>query len=111
MMASVLYGFKENLPGIERVWKSKGMQDALRSTLEPVAARANSNFALGRCDIPAEYGTKDGKTFHYGGTPPEIDPYGFFVDVAEHTAIGKVVSMTVLGRYDNSLNNTILKSR
>ena len=42
---------------------------------------------------------------------PRMEPYGYHVDVADHTAIGKVVCRTELGRIDNSRNNTILKSR
>ena len=102
--------FVPNTAGIEKVFKSSSMQNALRSTCEPAAARANSNFALNACMIPAPF-TRSGKAFYYNGDGPEIEPYGVVVDVASHTAIGKVVAMTALGRYDNSINNTIKKSR
>ena len=39
----------------------------------------------------------------FNGTP-NIPPYGSHVDVADRTAIGKVVCKTALGRYDNSIN-------
>ena len=103
--------FVPNTAGIRRVFRSSGMQSALKSAVEPIAARANANFGLhegDRVPLKAKNGTiRDVK---FNGTP-KVDPYGAYVDLAPNTAIGKVVCKTELGRYDNSINNTILKSR
>lgn len=112
-MASVggLYGFKPNPRGIEQIWKSGGMQGALMSAVSPIAERANANFGLKAGDhVPLKVKNGTVQQVKFNGTP-KIPPYGSFVDVADHTAIGKVVCMTELGRYDNSIHNTILKSR
>ena len=108
-MASQMH-FVPNVRGIDRALSSSGVKSKLAEIAGNIASRANSNFALGRCDIPAPF-TKDGKTLHYGGKEPEIDPYGSHVDMGQWVPIGKVVCRTALGRYDNSINNTILKSR
>ena len=111
MMASQLHGFTPNAHGIEQVFKSSGMQAALRQAVEPIADAANANFGLQAGDrVPLEVKNGTVQMVRFNGTP-KYDPYGAYVDLAEHTAIGKVVCMTELGRYDNSINNTILKSR
>ena len=110
-MASGLYGFVPNPSGIEQVWKSGGMQSALRSAVEPIAAAANANFGLKAGErVPLKVKNGTVQMVKFNGDLKKL-PYGAFVDVASHTAIGKVVCMTELGRYDNSINNTILKSR
>lgn len=103
--------FVPNSAGIRRVFRSGGMQHALKNAVEPIAARANANFGLHEGD-PVPMTVKNGtvQTVRFNGTP-KIDPYGAYVDLAPNTAIGKVVCKTALGRYDNSINNTILKSR
>ena len=78
--------------------------------VDRIAARANSNFALGACMVPGQFAS-GGKPFYYGGDEPRIEPYGSYVDMGKYVPIGKVVCRTALGRYDNSMNNTILKSR
>ena len=110
-MASGLYGFKPNPAGIMQVWKSGGMQAALNAAVSPIAARANASFGLHAGDkVPLKVRNGTVQMVKFNGTP-SIQPYGSYVDVGDRTAIGKVVCMTELGRYDNSINNTILKSR
>ena len=110
-MASGLYGYRPNPAGWEQVFKSGGMQSALDAAVSPIAAAANANFGLRageRVPLMVKNGTV--QMVKFNGTP-NTPPYGSFVDVADLSAIGKVVCMTRLGRYDNSINNTILKSR
>lgn len=110
-MASGLYGYKPNPAGWQQVFKSGGMQAALDSVVSPIAARANANFGLHAGDsVPLEVRNGTVQMVKFNGTP-NIPPYGSHVDVADRTAIGKVVCKTALGRYDNSINNTIMKSR
>ena len=110
-MASGLYGYKPNPAGWMQVFKSGGMQSALRGAVEPIAARANANFGLKAGDrVPLTVKNGSVQPIRFNGTP-NIPPYGAHVDVGSYTAIGKVVCKTALGRYDNSINNTILKSR
>jgi len=87
MASATLYGFTPNLAGIRTVWKSSGMQEALRDVVEPIAANAN---AL-KMDEKAEYIT--------------------YVDLAPNSAIGKVVCGNQAARRDNAHHNTILKAR
>ena len=110
-MANGIYGFKPYPSGFEQVFKSGAMQSALDAVVSPIAARANANFGLKAGD-PVPLKVKNGgvREVKFNGTP-KMSPYGSYVDVADYTAIGKVVCMTELGRYDNSINNTILKSR
>ena len=110
-MASGLYGYRPNPEGWKQVFKSGGMQAALDAAVSPIAAAANANFGLRageRVPLTVKNGTV--QMVKFSGTP-NMPPYGSYVDVADRTAIGKVVCMTALGRYDNSINNTILKSR
>ena len=110
-MASGLYGYKPNPSGWMSVFKSGGMQSALRGVVEPIAASANANFGLKAGDrVPLQVKNGTIQQVKFNGSP-NVPPYGSFVDVADRTAIGKVVCMTELGRYDNSVHNTILKSR
>ena len=110
-MASGLYGYRPNEAGWRQVFKSAGMQSALKSAIEPIAARANANFGLHAGDrVPLKVKNGTIQMVKFNGTPKK-PPYGSYVDVLDNTAIGKVVSMTELGRYDNSINNTIRKSR
>ena len=97
--------------GIEQVFKSGAMQAALDAVVSPIAEKANANFGLKAGD-PVPLMVKNGtvQEVKFNGTP-KMKPYGSYVDVADHTAIGKVVCMTQLGAYDNSINNTIMKSR
>ena len=87
MASATLYGFTPNLAGIRQVFKSGGVQEALRDIVEPIAANAN---AL-KMDENAEYTT--------------------YVDLGEYTAIGKVVCGNQAARRDNAHHNTILKAR
>ena len=110
-MADGIYGLVIYPSGIEQVFKSGAMQSALDSVVSPIAASANANFGLRAGDrVPLKVRNGTVQDVKFNGTP-KMPPYGSFVDVADHTAIGKVVCMTELGRYDNSINNTILKSR
>lgn len=110
-MASGLYGYKPNPAGWRQVFKSAGMQAALDSVVSPIAARANANFGINAGDrVPLTVKNGTTQMVKFNGTP-NIAPYGSYVDLGSHTAIGKVVCKTRLGRYDNSINNTILKSR
>lgn len=110
MMGSI-YGIQIFPSGIEQIFKSGGMQSALDAVVSPIAANANANFGLRAGDrVPLKVKNGTVQMVKFNGSP-NIPPYGSFVDVADHTAIGKVVCMTELGRYDNSINNTILKSR
>lgn len=110
-MGSGIYGVRLFPSGIEQVFKSGGMQAALDAVVSPIAASANANFGLKAGDaVPLMVQNGTVQQVRFSGTP-KMPPYGSFVDVADHTAIGKVVCMTELGRYDNSINNTILKSR
>ena len=110
-MASGLYGYRPNPAGWMQVFKSAGMQAALRGAVEPIAAAANANFGLHAGErVPLKVKNGTVQMVKFNGTP-NIPPYGAYVDVADRTAIGKVVCKTELGRYDNSINNTILKSR
>lgn len=110
-MASGIYGIQIFPSGIEQVFKSGEMQAALDAAVSPIAASANANFGLKAGDrIPLKVKNGSVQEVRFNGTP-KVPPYGSYVDVASHTAIGKVVCMTELGRYDNSINNTILKSR
>jgi hypothetical protein len=86
-MAEGLYGFTPNISGIRTVFRSGGMQDALRDVVEPIADNANGL----RQDEKAEYRT--------------------YVDLGQYTAIGKVVCGNQAARRDNARNNTILKAR
>jgi len=109
-MANELYGFKPNKRGICAALSTPEVKAKLAEATSSIANRANGNFALDACKIPAQF-TKYGKAFHYDGKGPRIAPYGSHVDMGNYVPIGKVVCRTALGRYDNSLNNTILKSR
>ena len=110
-MASGLYGYKPNPAGWQQVFKSAGMQAALDAAVSPIAERANANFGLHAGDkVPLRVKNGTVRMVKFNGVP-RIAPYGSHVDVADRTAIGKVVCKTALGRYDNSINNTILKSR
>ena len=109
-MASGLYGFTPNVKGIDEALSTPEVRAELAAMAGRIAANANSNFALGPCRIPAAFAS-DGKSFWYNGDGPKVQPYGSFVDQGSYVPIGKVVCMTALGRYDNSTNNTILKSR
>ena len=110
-MASGIYGIRLFPSGIEQVFKSGGMQSALDAAVSPIAAAANANFGLEAGDsVPLKVKNGTVQDVKFNGTP-KMPPYGSYVDVASHTAIGKVVCMTELGRYDNSIHNTILKSR
>ena len=110
-MVSGIYGIEIFPRGIEQVFKSGSMQAALEAAVSPIAASANANFGIKGGDrIPLKVKNGSVQQVRFNGTP-KTPPYGSFVDVADHTAIGKVVCMTELGRYDNSINNTILKSR
>lgn len=106
-----IYGLKIIPSGIEQIFKSGGMQSALESVVSPIAATANANFGIKAGErIPMKVKNGTVQEIKFNGAPSS-PPYGSFVDVADHTAIGKVVCMTELGRIDNSRNNTILKSR
>ena len=110
-MASGLYGFKPNPAGIIQVFKSGGMQSALMGAVGPIAARANANFGIAQGQgVPLTVKNGTTQMVKFNGVP-NTPPYGAYVDLGTYTAIGKVVCMTALGRYDNSINNTILKSR
>jgi hypothetical protein len=109
-MASGLYGFTPNVRGIDDALSTPEVKARLAEVAGNIAARANANFALNPCRIPEQF-TSDGKSFYYNGDGPQIEPYGSHVDMGAYVPIGKVVCRTALGRYDNSLNNTILKSR
>ena len=110
-MGSGLYGYEPNEAGWRQVFKSSGMQSALKSAMEPIVGRANANFGLHAGDrVPLKVKNGTVQMVKFNGTP-NMPPYGSFVDLADNTAIGKVVCMTELGRYDNSINNTIMKSR
>ena len=110
-MASGLYGYKPRQSGWMQVFKSAGVQSALKGVVEPIAARANANFGLRAGDpVPLKVANGSVQDVKFNGTPVK-PPYGSFVDIGNYTAIGKVVCMTEIGRYDNSINNTILKSR
>ena len=110
-MASGLYGYKPNSAGWMAVFKSGGMQSALKGVVDPIAAAANANFGLRAGDrVPMTVKNGTVQMVKFNGAP-NMPPYGSYVDVGDKTAIGKVVCMTHLGRYDNSINNTILKSR
>ena len=110
-MASGLYGFRPNPAGIIQVFKSGGMQSALSGVVEPIAARANANFGIAPGEgVPLKVKNGTVQMVKFNGTP-NMPPYGSYVDLGSYTAIGKVVCMTEMGRYDNSINNTILKSR
>lgn len=110
-MASGLYGFVSNSAGFRQVFRSGGMQSALNGAVTPIAAAANANFGLHAGDrVPLRVRNGTVQMVRFNGSP-NMPPYGSFVDLADNTAIGKVVCMTELGRYDNSINNTILKSR
>ena len=106
-----IYGFEPNPAGIAQIFKSGGMQSALNAVVSPIAAAANANFGLKAGDlVPLEVKNGTVQDVKFNGTP-NMAPYGSFVDVADYTAIGKVVCMTELGAYDNSIHNTIAKSR
>lgn len=110
-MADGIYGLEIFPSGIEQIFKSGEMQAALDAVVSPIAASANANFGLRAGDrVPLRVRNGTVQNVKFNGTP-NMPPYGSYVDVADHTAIGKVVCMTELGRYDNSINNTILKSR
>lgn len=111
MASGGLYGYKPNPSGWQQVFKSGGMQAALRGAVEPIAASANANFGLHAGDrVPLKVKNGTVQDVKFNGSP-KVPPYGSFVDLGSYTAIGKVVCMSELGRYDNSINNTILKSR
>ncbi len=106
-----IYGLRIIPSGIEQIFKSGGMQSALNAVVSPIAATANANFGIKAGErIPMKVKNGTVQEIKFSGSP-KSPPYGSFVDVASHTAIGKVVCMTELGRIDNSRNNTILKSR
>lgn len=110
-MGSGIYGVRIIPSGIEQVFKSGGMQAALEGVVAPIAAAANANFGLKAGDmIPVRVKNGTVQEIKFDGTP-RIEPYGYHVDLADHTYIGKVVCKTELGAYDNSINHTILKSR
>ena len=109
-MGSV-YGIQIFPSGIEQIFKSGGMQAALDAVVSPIAASANANFGLRAGDtVPLKVRNGTVQDVKFDGTP-RIEPYGSHVDLADHTYIGKVVCRTELAAYDNSINNTILKSR
>jgi hypothetical protein len=110
-MASGIYGVKIIPSGIEQVFKSGGMRSALESVVAPIAASANANFGLRAGDrVPMKLKNGTVQDVKFDGVP-RIPPYGHHVDLGDHTYIGKVVCKTALGAYDNSINNTIMKSR
>jgi len=106
-----LYGFKPNRAGIAAVMKSAGVKAQLQAAVDPIAARANANFGIA-AGTPVPLTVQNGtvQNVKFDGTP-RIEPYGAYVDEGSYAAIGKVVCRTALGRYDNAINNTILKSR
>lgn len=110
-MGSGIYGLEIFPSGIEQIWKSGGMQAALDAAVAPIAESANANFGLKAGDrVPMRVKNGTVQDVKFDGAP-RIQPYGHYVDLADHTYIGKVVCRTQLGAYDNSINNTILKSR
>lgn len=110
-MGSGIYGVKIFPSGIEQIWKSGGMRSALESAVAPIAAAANANFGLRAGDrVPVRVKNGTVQDIKFDGNP-RIQPYGHHVDLGDHTYIGKVVCKTELGAYDNSINNTIMKSR
>ena len=110
-MGSGIYGVEMFPSGFEQVFKSGGMKSALESAVAPIAARANANFGIKAGDpVPLKVKNGSVQEVKFNGRP-NVPPYGHHVDLANHTYIGKVVCKTQLGAYDNSINNTILKSR
>ena len=110
-MGSGIYGVEILPSGIAQIFKSGGMQSALESVVAPIAAAANANFGLRAGDrVPLEVRNGTVQDVKFNGTP-KMPPYGYYVDLADHTYIGKVVCKTRLGAYDNAINHTILKSR
>lgn len=82
-----------NIGGIRAVLKSGPIQAALASVCEPIADAATANAAANA-------------NLHTEGAV-----YKAYVDVAQFTAIGKVVCGNAAARHDNAHNNTLLKSR
>ena len=110
-MASGIYGLEIFPSGIIQIFKSGEMQAALDGVVSPIAASANANFGLKAGDrVPLKVRNGTVQNVRFSGTP-KMPPYGSYVDLGDFTAIGKVVCMTELGRYDNSIHNTIMKSR
>lgn len=110
-MGSGIYGVVVIPGGIEQIFKSGAMRGALEAVVAPIAESANANFGLKAGDrVPLKVKNGSVQDVKFNGTP-RIPPYGHHVDLADHTYIGKVVCKTELGAYDNSINNTIMKSR
>lgn len=85
--------FKLNIVGVRAILKGAEVQAALRSVVEPIAARATGMAAANA-------------NSHTRGAE-----YRAYVDMGNYTAIGKVVCGNAAARHDNSHNNTLLKAR
>lgn len=86
-MASGLYGFTPNVPGIDAALSSEGVKAKLASICEPIAARANANAVYKKA------------------------LYVTYVDQGTYVALGKVVAANNAARADNAHYNTLLKAR
>ena len=85
--------FELNITGVRAILKGAEVQAALRSIVEPIAARATDMAA-------------DNANSHTKGAE-----YKAYVDIGNYTAIGKVVCGNAAARHDNAHNNTLLKAR
>lgn len=84
--------FRVNRAGIVELFTSAAMQGVLKDAAEEMAGRAN---AIG----------------HLHGDGNDRPLYAAKVDVGKHTAVGKVVTNTRLGRIDNFYHETLAKAR
>lgn len=86
-MASGLYGFTPNVPGIDAVLSSGAVRGMLASIAAGIAGTANA--------IAQEDGAE----------------YQSHVDMATYVPLGKVTCGNHAARKDNALHNTLLKAR
>lgn len=82
-----LTDFQPHRAGIIEVWRSQGMQDALREVADAKVEEANAAARL------------------HGTT--KVPPYAGGVDVLDRTAVGYVTTRTRLGAIDQSAHHTL----
>lgn len=85
--------FKLNKAGLREIFKSAGMQAALRNEAEKLATKANK---------VAEAHAKELHIDHF-----KAPPYGAHVDVLRNTAVGAVHTNHIMGRKDQAKFSTL----
>ena len=83
------YTFKFDKEGVREIWKSGGMQAALREVVEPIAEQASQVVDL-------QYGEN-----------PKFPHYKAFVNVLRNTAIGAVSTISYQSRIDENKYHTL----